>query len=71
MSIVSGALLWLWEHQPTICGNLALRFLLYFASEYNMHIKVNDLNIYGEARVEMPAPHFVCLDAFLRVAFPV
>ena len=47
----------LYEHQSTQNPNLPLRFLLYISHLYSRMTK--DKNLYGTARVQIPAPEFV------------
>ena len=47
----------LYEHQSTKNPNLPLRFLLYISHLYSRMTK--DKNLYGTARVQIPAPEFV------------
>ena len=47
----------LYEHQSTKNPNLPLRFLLYISHLYSRMTK--DANLYGTAKVQIPAPEFV------------
>ena len=47
----------LYEHQSTRNPNLPLRFLLYISHLYSRMTK--DANLYGTAKVQIPAPEFV------------
>ena len=47
----------LYEHQSTKNPNLPLRFLLYISHLYSRMTK--DVNLYGTAMVQIPAPEFV------------
>ena len=47
----------LYEHQSTSNPNLSLRFLLYISHLYSRMTK--DENLYGTAKVRIPAPEFV------------
>ena len=47
----------LYEHQSTSNPNLPLRFLLYISHLYSRMTK--DENLYGTAKVRIPAPEFV------------
>lgn len=47
----------LYEHQSTLCPNMPLRGLIYFASLYGKHVSVKELS--GKKRVVVPTPKYV------------
>ena len=47
----------LYEHQSTLCPNMPLRGLLYFASLYGKHISAKELS--GRKRLVVPTPKYV------------
>ena len=46
-----------YEHQSSVCPNLPLRFLQYYATEMRSYVKNKDLN--GNTLVKIHVPHFV------------
>ena len=56
---IAGKLVILIEHQSSIGGSLALRFLIYISEIYERMIK--DKNIYSEKSVSIPWPEFFVL----------
>ena len=48
----------LYEHQPTWNPNMPLRGLGYFARLYEDYVRLNELNIYSEARLKLPKPQY-------------
>jgi len=55
-SFVLDASLSIYEHQSTLCPNMPLRSLIYFANI--VHERMRRKNIYGKALLKIPAPHF-------------
>lgn len=54
-----GNVLNLYEHQSTICRNMPLRGLIYFATLYQTCVKENGYDMYGSQRIELPFPNYV------------
>lgn len=56
-SFVLDATLSIYEHQSTICPNMPVRNLIYFANI--IHERIRKKNIYGKTLIRIPVPHFV------------
>ncbi|MDE6618984.1 MAG: hypothetical protein K2K74_00560, partial [Lachnospiraceae bacterium] len=61
LSFILSATLNLYEHQLTFNPNMPVRGLIYFARLYEAYIKEHQLNIYGKALIELPAPRYIIL----------
>jgi hypothetical protein len=48
----------LWEHQSTWNPNMPLRGLLYFSQQYNLYVKDEDMDLYGEKKLRFPTPRY-------------
>ena len=48
----------LYEHQSTWNSNMPLRGLGYFARLYEDYVRLNEPNIYSEARLKLPKPQY-------------
>lgn len=57
ISFLFDARLSLYEHQSTKNPNMPLRFLVYIADLYSVHVK--DKNQYGTKLIPLPAPQFL------------
>ena len=56
-SFVLDASLSIYEHQSTICPNMPVRYLIYFANI--IHERIRKKNIYGKTLIRIPTPRFV------------
>lgn len=56
-SFVLDATLSIYEHQSTICPNMPVRNLIYFANI--IHERIRKKNVYGKTLIKIPAPRFV------------
>ena len=59
ISFLFGDVLNLYEQQSSFNPNMPVRGLLYFAKLYQQFIGVNQLNLYGSARLRLPFPRYV------------
>lgn len=58
-SFVLGADLSLYEHQSTLCPNMPLRDLIYFANMIQRRVYAQKRDLYGKTVLKIPVPHFV------------
>ena len=56
-SFVLDASLSIYEHQSTICPNMPVRSLIYFANI--IHERIRKKNVYGKTLIRIPTPRFV------------
>jgi len=54
----SGKFIALVEHQHTENPNIAVRMMIYYAELLKLHIKSNDLNVFGTVPIEIPNAEF-------------
>ncbi len=59
LSFIIGTAMNLYEHQSTICQNMPLRGLIYFATLYQTYVKENGYDLYGSRRIELPFPNYI------------
>lgn len=59
VSFLIGSYLNLYEHQSTLCPNMPLRGLLYFADMYRAYVEANGLNMYSATQVVLPTPKYI------------
>lgn len=59
LSFIVGTVLNLYEHQSARCQNMPLRGLIYFSTLYQVFVKENGYDLYGNRRIELPFPNYV------------
>ena len=58
-SFIIGETLNFYEHQSTYNPNMPLRHLIYYVDYMKDWVKINNKNLYGKSRIQLPTPRFV------------
>ncbi len=59
LSFIIGSSMNLYEHQSTVCPNMPVRGLSYFARLYESYISRSKLSIYGTTLLKLPRPQYI------------